>query len=216
MVEEQMPRNSRILQAVAGVLLFGLAAPCAAFWGLFDIGLWIYVGLGLSLAAYAAHAFALSGVPFTGYRRAARWSTVLLGATFGLWVRPAVAASEAFQSWIGDGPVTAGLKGDTIRAILMLSDWPIGTGVLMAVPIFIATRSRLVTTCVVGASVICGLLAHRTLGATCIPWNLSVSIALYAWACTRRPSSNTCAKCGYSLVGLPTPKCPECGSLLSQ
>lgn len=134
-----------------------------------------------------------------------------------------------------------GIAGMTM-AWLLITDWtpqritPYLLGALAAPPSWIAarrlqraTRSPRVAhaTMLGGALAAITLLASairfdaRTLflalGGASIAWHACVATALLRWSRhTRVHGGRVCLHCGYSLEGLTTPICPECGEHIAQ
>lgn len=204
------PSPWRLLNAVAGTLLFGGAAPVLVF---LRANHSIFLGLGFSCAAYVVHAFLTS----TRARSRSQW--IAFGVATGLAV--------TYHGWnllVGEllDKLTAAFEPvaspgvPTINVVQLLSG-PMVTGAIMACAFWAMTRSMAVLITALVASIVSSIFAFATNGATAILWNFAIATALYSWALAwgapRPARDRTCDACGYSLEGLPTNQCPECGKV---
>jgi hypothetical protein len=210
-------RRRRTYHAIAGTIVFGAMLPIAAFaltvWSYVLEEGWLYGILGISFTTYLLHAFLLD-------RRShdrMRWSIVLATAVIGLfffaWFPPLCDA----VNWLHNPhprPAGPGGVGD-----LGIFGWTFGSilsGAIMSLLLWAATRNSRVGLAVFGLSGVCGFFVLAG-GLTAILWNAVAAAVLYGWACGRQlswrdPGPLTCDHCGYSLHGLSTTTCPECGT----
>lgn len=199
--------------AVLGGLFFGAVIPALSWW------LWRYdfhfpIGLGIAFAGYVSHAFLATARHHTWTRWVFFIPTVLIGLGYEFWFEHAdrLVGLVTYRFESTPAPGTPG--GFEVTT----SVTPMVTGSVMGILLFGTTKSVQVLVTTLAASLLCGLWVLPTLGFTCVPWNISVSIAVYLWARTfpsPRPKLDPlrCTRCGYSLLGLaPHSPCPECGS----
>jgi hypothetical protein len=105
-----------------------------------------------------------------------------------------------------------------------LADWEfmvvwvaIPSGITIAVLVFAGVTDGAVAAVLAAvAAAVAHILVPDTMGVLeMVIWNFVVSLGLWCWTIRTKlqsnPSRRGCVRCGYSLVGLPTSQCPECG-----
>lgn len=178
--------------------------------------------LGVVFAAYVGLAAWVSGV--AGRRRLASAGAVLWGLIFGGWF--SFATLRLTDGLFDAAPILDDLGGGTLwQRMTGMALGIAGAGVATAFVLWWMTGSRCVLLWSLVVGLATALLAYGgqysgyVWNAEIVLWHAGTAAVLGRWIVKDAEAQRTgtvCVTCGYSLVGLVGPRCPECGGAIAR